>query len=124
MGDEGVDTVQCNSGVCSVSVPAPGFALVFLTDSAFTAIESSTPMTFPTTAVTATVNTARVIPSVLASSNGHHDMTGQWDTTSPGSAQSVFSSAWTTRSLPSFAGLIGVTVGVILLVQRELREPA
>ncbi|KZV69145.1 glycoside hydrolase family 79 protein [Peniophora sp. CONT] len=116
MGDENVDTVQCNNGVCSVTVPAPGFALVFLTDNAFTAIENTPAMTFPTTAVTATVNTARVIPSVLASSNGHHDMTGQWDTTSPGSAHSVFSAAWTTRTLPGYSILLGAIMGAVLLM--------
>jgi hypothetical protein len=73
MGNLDVNTVTCdtNANTCQVQVPAPGFALVFLTDSAFSEVTPENPKTFPTTSVTRTLNTATVDPSVLATSNGH-----------------------------------------------------
>ncbi|KAJ6554258.1 hypothetical protein B0H19DRAFT_1152984 [Mycena capillaripes] len=71
-GTEDVQTVQCDTTAktCSVKVPAPGFALVFLSDAAQT--ETAMPSkTFSTTALTKTQNTATVARSVLATSNGH-----------------------------------------------------
>ena len=64
-------TIQCDQGAntCIVPVKAPGFALVFLTDSP--AVEGEFPMTFATTARTKAINTATVDPEVLATSNGH-----------------------------------------------------
>ncbi|PFH50113.1 glycoside hydrolase family 79 protein [Amanita thiersii Skay4041] len=75
MGNEDIQTVNCDQGAntCAIKVPAPSFALVFLTDNAL--VESGdngkTTLTFSTTALTKTVNTATVDPSVLATSNGH-----------------------------------------------------
>jgi len=54
-----------------VQVPAPGFALVFLTDSAFSEVTPQNQQTFSTTSLTRTAHTATVDPSVLATSNGH-----------------------------------------------------
>lgn len=73
MGNLDVKTVTCdtNANTCQVQVPAPGFALVFFTDSAFSEVTPENPKTFPTTSVTRTLNTATVDPSVLATSNGH-----------------------------------------------------
>ena len=77
-GDLNVTTINCVNNGCVIPVPAPGFALVFLANSS-----SSTPpqdpyismsqatKTFSTSAYTKTLNTARVPPSVLATSNGH-----------------------------------------------------
>ncbi|KAJ6577637.1 hypothetical protein B0H19DRAFT_932173 [Mycena capillaripes] len=72
MGDEDIKTVNCDTTAqtCTVDVPAPGFALVFLTDDAFTENKGAPTMTFPTTAHTKTHNTATVDPSVLSTSNG------------------------------------------------------
>ncbi|KAJ7331317.1 glycoside hydrolase family 79 protein [Mycena albidolilacea] len=72
-GQEDVQTVQCNTTAqtCTVDVPAPGFALVFLTDDAFTESKGAASVTFPTTAQTKTKNTATVDPSVLSTSNGY-----------------------------------------------------
>jgi hypothetical protein len=33
-GTEDIQTATCTSGTCAIKVPAPGFALVFLTDQA------------------------------------------------------------------------------------------
>ncbi|OCH90123.1 glycoside hydrolase family 79 protein [Obba rivulosa] len=72
-GDETVQTVTCDetTNTCNVTVPAPGFALVFLSDSAFEESTPSSTPTFATTAVTKTMNTATVPASVLANSNGN-----------------------------------------------------
>ncbi|KAH7925637.1 glycoside hydrolase family 79 protein [Leucogyrophana mollusca] len=71
-GDLSVDTISCDqsTSTCSVTVPAPGVALVFLTSAAFSESNPSSTETFPTTAVTNTVNTASINASVLATSNG------------------------------------------------------
>ncbi|OCH90122.1 hypothetical protein OBBRIDRAFT_793583 [Obba rivulosa] len=71
-GDEDVQTISCDQtqNTCQVTVPAPGVALVFLTDEAFEESTPSTTQTFATTAVTKTANTATVPASVLATSNG------------------------------------------------------
>ncbi|KAJ7235652.1 glycoside hydrolase family 79 protein [Mycena rebaudengoi] len=73
MGAEDVQTVPCDTTAltCSVKVPAPGFALVFLSDAAETETLGAPSTTFKTTALTRTQNTATVDPSILATSNGH-----------------------------------------------------
>ncbi|KAJ7167195.1 glycoside hydrolase family 79 protein [Mycena crocata] len=82
MGTEDIQTVPCDAGAqtCTVTVPAPGFALVFLADAAFTENSGSPSMTFATTARTQTHNTATVPSSVLATSNGYrmseHEIAG------------------------------------------------
>ncbi|KAJ7303068.1 glycoside hydrolase family 79 protein [Mycena albidolilacea] len=82
MGQEDIKTINCDTTAktCTVDVPAPGFALVFLNDDAFTEDKGAPPMTFPTTAHTKTHNTATVEPSVLATSNGFrksiHELAG------------------------------------------------
>ena len=73
-GEENVVTVPCNAAnnTCTVRVPAPGFALVFLSDKAYTdSVPSGDVETFATTAYTRTINTATIDPKVLATSNGH-----------------------------------------------------
>ena len=73
-GEESIVNVPCDmaTNTCTVTVPAPGFALVFLNDKAY---EDSKPsgstVTFATTARTRSVNTATVDPKVLETSNGH-----------------------------------------------------
>lgn len=91
-GSESIQTVNCDTtnNACAINVPAPSFALVFLTDSAFSESEPTATQTFSTTSVTKTVNTATVNPSVLATSNGHGGMDGAevLGSTSKGSASS------------------------------------
>ena len=57
-GTEDVQTVPCDTTAqtCSVKVPAPGFALVFLSDAALAEVDGA-PETFSTTALTKTQNT-------------------------------------------------------------------
>ena len=72
-GDLNVQTITCdtNGNTCQIKVPAPGFALVFFSDNVFSEVTPSNPQTFATTAMTKTMNTVTVDPSVLATSNGH-----------------------------------------------------
>ncbi|KAJ7146974.1 glycoside hydrolase family 79 protein [Mycena epipterygia] len=84
MGEEDIQDVACDTTAqtCTVTVPAPGFALVFLSDDAQTegAAGGQASVTFATTARTQTRNTATVEPSVLATSNGNrmsmHELAG------------------------------------------------
>ncbi|KAJ7617286.1 glycoside hydrolase family 79 protein [Roridomyces roridus] len=82
MGDEDIQTVQCDSTAqtCTVKVPAPGMALVFLSDDAQTEGGGQPSVTFATTAKTKTRNTVTADPSVLATSNGgrlsDHELAG------------------------------------------------
>lgn len=75
-GAENIETVNCDqaNNVCSIKVPAPGAALVFLTDSALSEVEEGKATTYPTTAQTKMYNTATIDPAVLATSNGHSGM--------------------------------------------------
>ncbi|VDC00664.1 unnamed protein product [Peniophora sp. CBMAI 1063] len=116
-GDLDVQTVTCDTTnlVCDITVPAPGLALVFLDDDSYNEVTPSSTLTFPTTYVTATVNTAQVDPSVLATSNGHANMGGRRDSTSPGSR----SGAWSHRT--AVPGMIAILAGMflgVLLVAR------
>ncbi|CAK5270156.1 unnamed protein product [Mycena citricolor] len=72
VGTEDIQTVNCdtNAQTCSVKVPAPGFALVFLSDSAQTQDAGLPSTTFATTLVTKTHNTATINPTLMATSNG------------------------------------------------------
>ncbi|KAH7922605.1 glycoside hydrolase family 79 protein [Leucogyrophana mollusca] len=83
-GTLSINTVSCDqsTNTCSVTVPAPGAALVFLTSAAFSASNPSSTETFPTTALTKTDNTATINPSVLATSNGMSGSTWQLGSTS------------------------------------------
>ncbi|KAL1739670.1 glycoside hydrolase family 79 protein [Schizophyllum fasciatum] len=73
-GDPDVQTVSCDNGACSVHVPAPGFALVFIAEDD-AAVPSTT---FATTAQTKTLNTATVDPSILATANGMNGAQRGW----------------------------------------------
>ena len=73
-GELNVVNVPCDTAAntCTVTVPAPGFALVFLNDKAYTeSTPSGETITFATTAYTKTLNTATIDPKVLETSNGH-----------------------------------------------------
>lgn len=71
-GDLSVTDVPCDTttNTCTITVPAPGFALVFLNDRAYTDSTPSETITFATTVVTKTVNTVTFDPKVLETSNG------------------------------------------------------
>ncbi|KAF7290147.1 Glyco-hydro-79C domain-containing protein [Mycena indigotica] len=82
MGTEDIKTVTCdgNAKTCTVVVPAPGFALVFLSDDAMTEDKGLPSKTFATTAKTKFRNTVTIDPAVLATSNGNkfsdHELAG------------------------------------------------
>ncbi|KAJ7064883.1 hypothetical protein C8F01DRAFT_1128585 [Mycena amicta] len=82
VGTEEIKSVDCDTGAqtCTITVPAPGFALVFLSDSALTENAGMPSVTFPTTAHTKTHNTATADPTLLATSNGNrmsdHELSG------------------------------------------------
>ena len=109
-GDQDIQTVTCSGGTCKIQVPAPSFALVFLSDQALSESDNGANMTFPTTSLrTRTVNTATVDPSVLATSNGHGGFRpGVIYSTSKGELESHAASE---RVLPSVLALLGVVVG-------------
>ena len=83
-GDIDIQTVNCDqsANTCAVQVPAPGFALVFLTYAAFSESDPTTTQTFSTTSLTSR-NTATVPAAVLATSNGHSGSTWRLGSTSP-----------------------------------------
>jgi len=85
-GTEDIQTVTCNqnANTCQIPVPAPGFALVFLTGQS-TETSGAASTTFSTSTYTKTRNTATVDPSVLATSNGHSGMNNREGSTSKGS---------------------------------------
>jgi hypothetical protein len=109
-GEQNVQTINCDqtANTCQVQVPAPGFALVFLSSTAFSESNPSTTQTFPTTALTKSGH-VQVDQSVLATSNGHSGSTWKLGSTSKGSwngAQSV--------AIPSVAMLLAMVFGVII----------
>ena len=110
-GDKDIQTVTCSGGTCKIQVPAPSFALVFLSDQALSESDNGANMTFPTTTSrTRTVNTATVNPSVLATSNGHGGFVhGVTYSTSKGELKA--SHAASEKVLPSVLALLGVVVG-------------
>lgn len=119
-GDLDVKTVTCDqtANTCQVQVPAPGFALVFLTDSSLSEVTPQDPMTFPTTAVTKTHNTITIDPSVLATSNGFSGSDRKWlGSTSQGSKSGAQSSR---GAVPRIIALIVVVSGTIAV--RSLRS--
>ena len=123
-GTQQTNTITCDTSAntCTVPVPAPGFALVYLTPQA---LQESSPnpsgqVTFATTAATATLkNTATIDPSVLATSNGHGGANQQLGSTSFGSGTS--GAAGMMAALPGAAALACMVVGATL-VGRSLRR--
>ncbi|KAJ7671734.1 hypothetical protein B0H17DRAFT_1162094 [Mycena rosella] len=116
MGTEDIQTVACDTGAqtCTIDVPAPGFALVFLTDAAFTETAGAPSVTFATTALTKTQNTATVDPAVLATSNGNRMSDHELGGTSKGELPS--------RAHGIHAPLItlGLVLGVLAVMGRAL----
>jgi hypothetical protein len=104
--------VKCDvtSGTCQVKVPAPSFALVFLTDNAFSAVSPHSTLTFPTTAVTRTFNTVFINPFVLAHSNGDYGMQDKTGRTSFRSSNSALSMKQPWPGSLAFACLAAILV--------------
>ncbi|KAF9484212.1 glycoside hydrolase family 79 protein [Pholiota conissans] len=91
IGTENITSVPCNTGTqgaCTIHVPAPGAALVFLSGSGAAQDTAGAPsQTFSTSTVTKAHNTVTIDAASLATSNGgRHDQLGS---TSAGSAKSA-----------------------------------
>jgi hypothetical protein len=81
-GDLNIVSISCDTSAntCLIPVPAPAFALVFLTSA-----EDISTVTFSTSVYTNTANTATVAASVLATSNGMSGKDWELGSTSSGS---------------------------------------
>ncbi|KAG6331398.1 hypothetical protein ID866_7691 [Astraeus odoratus] len=113
-GSIDIQTITCDqaNNVCNVKVPAPGAALVFLSDEALQESDPGPTMTFPTTAYTKVHNTATIDPSVLATSNGNKGMGDMLAGTSQG--KSYNAGLGLAQALPS----LGAVIAGALLVAR------
>lgn len=118
-GTEDIKTVQCDqtANICAIKVPAPSFALVFLTNNAFTENSGAPSTTFATTALTKTANTVTIDSAVLATSNGHSGMENRLGSTSKGSANGAFD----TRKVSGFAMLLAMISGGVVLGRALMR---
>ncbi|KAJ3476918.1 hypothetical protein NLI96_g10822 [Meripilus lineatus] len=114
-GNHTTTTVNCDqvANTCNVQVPAPGFALVFFTTDALDEVSPQMPMTFATSALTRTQNTATVDPTVIATSNGH----GGADRPRLGSSSRGSVGAANVAAIaPGVAALTSLLAGVTLLL--------
>lgn len=112
-GTEIVETITCSPpGACTIPVPAPCAALVFLSTSALTENSGAASHTFSTSILTRTVGTATVDPRVLATSNGHTGMgaKNELGSTSKGSYSGALES-WKQLSFPELV-LMNVILGL------------
>jgi len=118
-GTLNVTTIACDqtANTCSIPVPAPGFALVFLTEDALGAVSPASTVTFPTTATRSSTSTHIYIdPSMLATSYGHSGMRNVRGTTSQGSYSSAVSTRCTVLS--SAFALLAAALGMLTLFRR------
>lgn len=99
-GTLNVTTVQCDqtANTCSIQVPAPAVAVVFLSSDSLKAVSPTSTVTFPTTAMTQTGNKIYIDPNMLATSNGHSGMGNVRGATSPRSSNSATSPLHTALS--------------------------
>ncbi len=116
-GTLSVQTVPCdqNAGTCSINVPAPSVALVFLTDEAYqnSGGDETETETFATTTTTGKHATRMTIdPALLATSNGRNGQV-PLGTSSKNAKKSGASS--TVISAASVAGLLSVLAGAAVL---------
>lgn len=97
-------------------VPAPSFALVYISTSSLSG--TSATQTFATTSVTRLMNTATVDPAVLATSNGHVglDFLQGYGSTSPQTGNNT-----RTLVLPSLAVLGAMVASAIILMKAFAR---
>ncbi|KAG6864423.1 hypothetical protein C0991_009617 [Blastosporella zonata] len=110
MGTENITTIACDSttNLCTIPVPAPSYALVFLTAAALDEPGAAATVTFPTTIVTQTRNTVTVDQAVLATSNGGYGK--QLGSTSAGSESGALSSG-----APGIVSVLALASGFLVL---------
>jgi len=109
-----VQTVDCDqtNNVCNVKVPAPGAALVFLSDQAPAESDQGPTMTSPMTACTELHNTATADPAAPATSNGNNGIADVLAGTSQGDCISgAFGPA---HAIPGFGALVAVCAFVCI----------
>ncbi|KAJ7826325.1 glycoside hydrolase family 79 protein [Mycena leptocephala] len=115
-GTEQVQTVTCKSdNTCDIKVPAPGFALVFLADVPGDAETYGAVKTFPTTALTKTINTVSIDPSLLATSNGQAGANFMPARTSKGKPPNGAA-----RFVPHLAVVLCVSLGLVSVMWRSV----
>ncbi|KAJ7054036.1 glycoside hydrolase family 79 protein [Mycena amicta] len=115
-GTEQIQTVTCSTNnTCDIKVPAPGFAMVFLADLPTSAETFDGVKTFATTALTRTLNTATVNPTLLATSNGQAGANFMPAKTSKGKKVTNGAAA-SGRSVPRLMWWWCMTVGVVFVV--------
>ena len=109
-------TVQCDTtaNTCSIPIPAPCFALVFLTRDALSAISPASTVTYATSTQTRTANTIYIDPAMLATSYGHSGMENVRGATSSGSS----GAARMRGTLPGALALFTVALGVVAIARR------
>ena len=108
------------NNVCKVEVPAPGLAVVFLTDAALQESQATATQTFATTVVTgATRNTATINPTSLFFSNGRGGQNFMGlGSTSPGTGTGTSGA----MGLKASIILVGMsTVSAVLFAARSCR---
>ncbi|KAJ2987300.1 hypothetical protein NUW54_g9465 [Trametes sanguinea] len=99
-------------------VPAPGFALVFMSDDAMKESEPASTATFATTVVTKAKNTVTIDPEVLATSNGHKGMKGRYGSTSAGSN----AASRAVGAYPSAMALLAAVAGAAVIRRAVVRN--
>ena len=116
-----IETIQCDQGAntCQVRVPAPGFALVFMSDEAAAESEPTSTATFGTTAITKIKNTATIDEAVLATSNGNRGMEQFSGSTSFGSGNAGARAAGV---YPSVMALLAVAAGTGIVLRAFARQ--
>lgn len=117
-GDVSIETVNCDQtqNTCSITVPAPGLAVVFFSNTALGESTPSTTQTFSTTSATKLVNTATVPASVLATSNGENAAGRQeLGSTSQGSASGAAALA-----IPALCSIFVAFVAGAAVLSRSL----
>ncbi|RPD63414.1 glycoside hydrolase family 79 protein [Lentinus tigrinus ALCF2SS1-6] len=115
-----IETIQCDqaANTCQVKVPAPGFALVFMSEEAAAESEPTSTATFGTTAITKIKNTATIDEAVLATSNGNKGMEQYSGSTSFGSN----AAARVTGAHPSVMALLAVAAGTVVVLRAFYRD--
>ncbi|KAI0702821.1 glycoside hydrolase family 79 protein [Cerioporus squamosus] len=115
-----IETIPCDqaTNTCQVKVPAPGFALVFMSDEAAAESEPTSTATFGTTAVTKLKNTATIDEAVLATSNGNRGMEQYSGSTSFGSNAAARGAG----VYPSVVALLAVAAGTGVVLRAFARH--
>jgi hypothetical protein len=116
-GTLNVTTVQCDTtaNTCSIPVPAPCFALVFLTSEALSAVSPASTVTYPTSTQTRTKNTIYIDPAVLETSYGHSGMENVRGATSAGSSSAL---SVMRDTLPGAFVLLTAALGAVAVARR------